>query len=318
MLSPSSDMSICIPCYNDLNGLQRTIESIFVQLGDQKYGSLQIVIGLNDCDFVATDIFPEQTLNSGAELHFFKTDKYLEYDDSIKFVASKVKTEFCAFVGCGELALAGLSDALLQFQNAKADFGLLPVALKHPGNSLTVDISDSCWSPAVLGIFNKVLSGHVFRTSSLQLILKNTQFTAFEWAHIEMALTVQGNSHEAPRVYSKPVILRSNFGHGWWTKSDIYKQYIEYCDLLLGYRDRYKNLTYVDEELRKAYSTRLLLMILQARGNNLQEIPLFFSNWVEKNCNGIVWRCALRTALIMPATLAKRLMVLANWYLTSR
>jgi len=318
MLSPSLDMSICIPCYNDPKGLQRTIESIFVQLGDQKYASLQIVIGLNDCAFGATDILSGQMLNCGAKLNFFKTDKYLEYDDSIRFVASKVKTEFCAFVGCGELALAGLSDALSQFQNAKADFGVLPVASKLPRSSVTVDISEPRWNPAVRGIFNKVLSGHIFRTSSLRLSLKNNRFRAFEWAHVEMALTVQGNSHAVPRVYSRPVILRSNSGRGWWTKSDIYKQYIEYCDLLLGYRDCYEHLTYVDDELRKAYSIRLLLMILQARGNNLHEVPLFFSNWVEKNCNGTVWRCALRIALIMPAKLANRFMTVANWYLARR
>jgi hypothetical protein len=318
MLTPNLNMTICIPCYNDLNGLKRTLESIFVELGEQNSGVLHIVVGLNDCAFVASDICFETVFNSSAELHFCKTDRYLEYDDSIKFVASRVKTDFCAFLGCGEVALAGLHDALLKFQNTKTDFGVLPVASKHPVRSSTISISGSFWSPVPCGIFNKVLSGHVFRTSSLQFVLKNNPFIAFEWAHIEMALMVQGNSHLTPQVFSKPVILRSNASRGWWTKSDIYKQYIEYCDLLLGYHYRYKNLKYVDDELRKAYSIRLLLMIIQARGNNMKEVPMFFSNWVKRNDNGIFWRYILQAALIMPATLANRLMAIVNWRLERR
>jgi len=318
MSTARMDMSICIPCYNDLNGLQRTIESVFVELGDKKSHILQIVVGLNDCTFVATDIFSQQELNGRAELHFFNTDRYLEYDDSIKFVASKVKTKFCAFLGCGELALPGLSDALLQFHNIETDFGVLPVASKHQREVATAGVSDAFWSPAKCGVFNKVLSGHVFRTSSLQFVLKNNPFIAFEWAHIEIALMVQGNSRFSPQLFNNQVILRSNADHGWWTKSDIYKQYIEYCDLLHGYCDRYKHLKYAEDELRKAYSIRLLLMIIQARGNNLREVPLFFSNWVRENCNGIVWRYMLCVALVMPANLAKRLMAIANWCLLHR
>jgi len=308
-------VSICIPCYSDPVGLKKTVDSLFACRDMLKHGSFHLVVGLNDCSFQKTDILSKEMLASRLRPKFYRTRRFLEYDESIKFLVSKVKTEFCIFIGCGELVLPSLFDALLEFPKMKVDFGVIPVCSPKARNSARAKFPKPCWERAIPGVFNKVLSGHVFRTSSLRFIQEPRPFCAMQWAHVEMALTVQGNSSTISMIYSMPEIIRIDNGEGWWTQPDIYQQYITYCDLLVVYNHRFKKLTYVVDELRKAYSIRLALMILQARKNNLKEVPLFFSNWIKKNCRWVVWRFVLRIALMMPKAVASILMAMANWLL---
>jgi len=274
-----------------------------------------IVIGLNDCSFGKKDIFKGQNLNPGIVISCFKTQKYLEYDDSILFVLSKVRSDFCLLIGCGDLALPNLSTALWSFGNSEAEFGLLPVRFEREGRRLTNLVPEGTWRSASSGVFNKVLSGHIFRTSSMNCFFERSPFLACEWAHVEIAIVVQGQKGNVALKYDSPAILREISESGWWTKVDIYKQYIQYCHLLSSYNDLYPNLAYVKEELNKAYSARLLLMILQVRANGLREIPLFFSDWISYHCKGWVHHFVMKLALWTPANLAARLMKLANWWL---
>ena len=311
----STSFSICIPCYDDLRGLRATLKSLVECLESKQKDQFHIVIGLNDCNFEKKDILKGQSLNPGIVISCYKTQKYLEYDDSILFVLSKVRSDFCLLIGCGDLALPNLSKALFSFGNSESEFGLLPVRVEREGKRLTNLVSEDTWRPTSLGVFNKVLSGHIFRTSSLNFLFERPPFLACEWAHVEIAIVVQGQKGNGSLKYDSPAILRYISESGWWTKVDIYKQYIEYCDLLLSYNDNYPNLAYVKEELNKAYSVRLLLMILQVRANGLREIPLFFSDWVRYCCNGRAHHFVMKLALRTPANLAAGLMKLANWWL---
>ena len=74
-------------------------------------------------------------------------------------------------------------------------------------------------------------------------------------------------------------------------------------------------MAYVKEELNKAYSVRLLLMILQARANGLKETPLFLSDWISYHSKGRVHNFVTKLALRTPDYLAARLMKWANWWL---
>ena len=226
-----------------------------------------------------------------------------------------MRSDFCLLIGCGDLALPNLSKALLSFGNSEPEFGLVPVRLERKGKKLTNLVPEDTWRPTSFGVFNKVLSGHIFRTSSLSFLFGAAPFLAREWAHVELAIVVQGQKENCALKYDSPAILRDNSGDGWWTKADIYKQYIEYCNLLVSYNDLYPNLAYVKEELNKAYSVRLLLMILQARANGLKKIPLFFSDWLSYNSKGGVHHLVMKLALRTPKNLAAGFMKLANRWL---
>ena len=312
----STRFSICIPCYDDLKGLRETLKSLMECLESKQKDQFHIIIGLNDCNFEKKDVLNGQNINSGVVISCFKTQKYLEYDDSILFVLSKVRSDFCLLIGCGDLALPNLSEALSSFGNSEPEFGLLPVRLERKAKRLTNLVPEYTWRSTSLGVFNKVLSGHIFRTASLKFLFEDAPFLACEWAHVEIAIAVQGQKKGNKALqYDGPAIRREISGSGWWTKVDIYKQYIEYCNLLLLYSDLYPNLAYVKEELNKAYSARLLLMILQARTNGLREIPLFFSDWISYYSKGRAHQFVMRLALRTPANLAAGLMKLANWWL---
>ena len=311
----NSKFSICIPCYDDLGGLRETLNSVLKQLDSDKEGQFYIVIGLNDCRFSEKDALDGQPSNKGVRLRFFKTEKYLEYDASIKFVLSKVKTDFCLLIGCGERVLPNFSHALLTFQDNQLDFGLLTVWHQKKGGSLKKPHTHGVWSGIPLGKFNKMVSGHLFRTEFLQNLLSTNSLITLEWAHIEIALLVQSESRNEAVGYEEPTIVRFDEEQGWWSGVDIYKQYIEYCDLLLTYNERYPKLVYVKKELKKAYWIRLLLMILQARSNGLREAPLFFRDWINLNCKGRFHRLVMTSALWTPAKMAAAFMVLANWIL---
>lgn len=312
MIDLYTNFSICIPCYNDLKGLRKTLKSLLEQLNRKKKDQIHIVIGLNDCTFDKKKVLKRQNIKPGVLISFFETQKYLDYDSSITFLLSKVSSKFCLIVGCGERALPGLSNALLTFENNNTDFGLLPVCIEGQGsNSARLELG-GVWCPAQPGIFNKVLSGHIFRTLNLQGICGIEQFVAYEWAHVEIALNVQGKSASGSVSYSRPVISRPHTDRGWWTKTDIFKQYIEYCDLLIKYGEKYPNLSFVKEELEKAYSIRLALMILQVKGNGLREAPLFLIQWIKKYCTNRMYYFFIKLVLIAPNNAARRLMKLAN------
>ena len=94
--------SICVPCYQDFEGLKKTIQSINACLLTSEIGKFQIIVGLNDCDFGVMQIKGAFDTIWQLDLIAYRTDRYLEYDDSIVFLLSKVTTEFCILLGCGE------------------------------------------------------------------------------------------------------------------------------------------------------------------------------------------------------------------------
>ena len=111
------------------------------------------------------------------------------------------------------------------------------------------------------GRFNKVLSGNMFRTVPLHTILEKNEFLGYEWAHVELSLLMQTNLNRKPMIYSNALIIREKFADGWWTKSDLYKQYIEYCDLMASYAKKYAILEYPQTEVRRAFGIRLFLCL---------------------------------------------------------
>ena len=313
MTRSTVSFSICIPCYNDFEGLHDTLRSIVENFDIERFDQFHVLVGLNDCKFGEEDILKAQSRKLGIPTKFFKTRKYLVYDKSIIFLLSKVNTDFCLLVGCGEVVLPNLFNALLAFGENDTDFGLLPVQLQESGNKSTDLDKEGSWKTTTPGIFNKVVSGHIFRTSSLNFLIKPQPFVAFDWAHIEMSLIVQGNTKFNSFIYTCPAIKRNISVSGWWTKTDIYKQYIEYCDILLKYRERYPQLEFLRIELQKAFSQRMLLMILQVRANGLREAPLFFCKWINQFSGNQINRFIMKSALRLPKKMAVKIMILANW-----
>ena len=119
--------SICVPCYQDFEGLTKTIQSINACLSSSEVGKFQIIVGLNDCDFGVAQIKGAFDTIWQLDLIAYRTDRYLEYDDSIVFLLSKVTTEFCILLGCGETIVLGFAKGLIEFRDQDADFGVVPV-----------------------------------------------------------------------------------------------------------------------------------------------------------------------------------------------
>ena len=117
----------------------------------------------------------------------------------------------------------------------------------------------------------------MFRTVPLHTILKKSEFLGHEWAHVELSLLMQTNLMRIPVIYSNALIIREKSVDGWWTKSDLYKQYIEYCELMASYAKRYATLEYPQTEVRRAFGIRLFLMLIQSRSNGLRDRPIFRS-----------------------------------------
>ena len=143
--------------------------------------------------------------------------------------------------------------------------------------------TENYWRACERGRFNKVLSGNMFRTVPLHTILKKSEFLGHEWAHVELSLLMQTNLMRIPVIYSNALIIREKFGDGWWTKSDLYKQYIEYCDLMASYAKKYAILEYPQTEVRRAFGIRLFLMLIQSRSNGLRDRPIFLDHWIAYN-----------------------------------
>ena len=302
--------SICVPCYQDFEGLTKTIQSINACLSTSEVGKFQIIVGLNDCDFGFTQIKSALDTIWRLDLIAHKTDRYLEYDDSIVFLLSKVTTEFCILLGCGEILGLGFSQGLIEFSNQGADFGIVPVdiinqPLELSAKKLYAAKTDNYWQACERGRFNKVLSGNMFRTAPLHTILKKIEFLGYEWAHVELSLLMQTSLTRIPVIYSHALIIRERSGDGWWTKSDLYKQYIEYCELIASYAKKYPTLEYPQTEVQRAFGIRLFLMLIQSRSNGLRDRPIFLDHWIAYNTKSRMKRFMLSLIWKMPIPLAK-------------
>lgn len=314
MIKTEPQFSICIPCYQDLGGLTKTVQSINACLSKSEVGKFQIIVGLNDCDFGVRQIKSAFDTNWRLDLIAHKTDRYLEYDDSIVFLLSKVKTEFCILLGCGETLELGFSQGLIEFSDQDADFGIVPVdiidqQLELSSKKSRLAKTDNYWQACERGRFNKVLSGNMFRTAPLHTILKKNEFIGYEWAHVELSLLLQTSLIRIPVIYSNALITRETSGDGWWTKSDLYKQYIEYYELTVSYANKYATLEYLQTEVRRAFGIRLFLMLIQSRSNGLRDRPIFLDHWIAYNTNSriklfmlfLIWKTPVPMAKLITA-----------------
>ena len=310
MIKTQPQFSICIPCYQDFDGLKQTIQSIDNSLLNSKVGSVQIRVGLNDCDFGVTQIKSAFDSVWRLDLVAHETGRYLEYDESIVFLLSQVSTEFCILLGCGETLGSGFLQGLIEFSDQGADFGVIPVEiidrqLALRGKKSDVAEKQGHWRTCQRGLFNKVLSGNMFRTAPLHSIMKTNKFFGYEWGHIELSLLMQTSLTTSPVIYSHALILREKSDEGWWTKSDHYNQYIEYCELMAFYAEKYAMLEYAQTEVRKAVGIRLILMLLQSRSNGLRDRPIFLDHWMADNIRSRIKLFMLSLIWITPIPVAK-------------
>ena len=145
MIKTQPQFSICIPCYQDFDGLKQTIQSIDNSLLNSKVGSVQIRVGLNDCDFGVTQIKSAFDSVWRLDLVAHETGRYLEYDESIVFLLSQVSTEFCILLGCGETLGSGFLQGLIEFSDQGADFGVIPVEIiDHATASSSLISKEGC------------------------------------------------------------------------------------------------------------------------------------------------------------------------------
>ena len=149
----------------------------------------------------------------------------------------------------------------------------------------------------------------MFRTVPLHTILKKSEFLGHEWAHVELSLLMQTNLMRIPVIYSNALIIREKFGDGWWTKSDLYKQYIEYCDLMASYAKKYAILEYPQTEVRRAFGIRLFLMLIQSRSNGLRDRPIFLDHWIAYNTKSRIKLFMLSLIWKTPIPFTKLIMV---------
>ena len=310
MVKTEPQFSICIPCYQDFDGLKRTIQSIDNSLLNSKVGRVQILVGLNDCDFGVTQIKSAFDSVWRLDLVGHKTGQYLEYDDSIVFLLSQVSTEFCILLGCGETVGSGFLEGLIEFSDQGTDFGMIPVEiidrqLESRGKKSHMAEEQGYWRACQRGRFNKVLSGNLFRTAPLHTIMKTNEFLGHEWGHIELSLLMQTSLMTTPVIYSHALILREKSDEGWWTKSDHYSQYIGYCELMALYAQKYAVLEYAKTEVRKAFGIRLILMLVQSRSNGLRDRPVFLDHWIADNTRSRIKLFMLSLIWITPIPVAK-------------
>ena len=193
MITTKPQFSICIPCYQDFRGLAKTIQSLNACLSTSEVGKFQILVGLNDCDFGVTQI--KCTVGNACRMNLVahKTDRYLEYDDSILFLLSRVTTEFCILLGCGETLRLGFLQSLIEFSNQDTDFGIVPIEIidqppKLIGKMSHLAKTENYWWTCERGRFNKVLSGNMFRTAPLHNIMRTSEFLGREWVHVELSM----------------------------------------------------------------------------------------------------------------------------------
>ena len=108
-------ISICIPCYSDLEGLRATISSVLASLAETPSIQCQFAIGLNHCDFAGDDVLASFRDAGSHTFSIGKSGGYLEYDDSLRFTISHASQDVCLLIGCGDIAKPGLGLAIEKF-----------------------------------------------------------------------------------------------------------------------------------------------------------------------------------------------------------
>jgi len=297
-------ISICIPCYRDLEGLRDTVSSILVSLAETPSIQCEFAVGLNHCDFTEDDVL---TAFRDVGCHTFSigtTNGYVEYDDSLRFTISHASHDVCLLMGCGDIAKSGLGRAIEKFLDGDLKMGVLLVEHGSVRSSLETRIGN--WQSTDSGFFNKVISGHIFDGSVLREAIKDP-LIGFEWGHVELAIRGAALAEGETWVMPQPVIWRSAQSTGWWMRADIIKQYVEYCFLIEGYHGRYPELAFPAYEARKSGGARLLLTILQARSNGFREMPLFLILWQEKYKVRKLVRMLIRALFLLPQPVVRNL-----------
>lgn len=297
-------ISICIPCYSDLEGLRATISSVLAALAETPSIQCQFAIGLNHCDFAENDVLASFRDAGSHTFSIGTNDSYLEYDDSLRFTISHASQDVCLFIGCGDVAKPGFGLAIEKFLDDELEMGVLLV--EHGAVCSSTQTRTGNWQLTHSGFFNKVLSGHLFDGKVLREAVKEP-LIGFEWGHVELAIRGAALSGGRTSVMSQPVIWRSAQSTGWWMRADMIKQYVEYCFLIKGYHERYPELAFPAAEARKSGGARLMLTILQARSNGFREMPLFLLLWIEKHGVGKPVRMLIRLSFLLPQPIVRKL-----------
>ena len=304
-------ITVCIPCYRDLAGLTDTISSLIGVLAEAPSIRCEFAIGLNHCDFGECEVLEPFCDVENCLFSIARSEVYLEYDHSLLLTISQASEDVCLLMGCGDIARPGLGIAIEKFMDDSLKMGVLLV--EHGTMNSPLDTPNYNWLPTSSGFFNKVLSGHLFDRKVLSEAAGD-QLIGFEWGHVELAIRGAAIAGGKTSVISQPVIWRSVNSNGWWTRTDIIKQYIEYCFLIDGYHKKYPDLSFPAVEARKSGGVRLLLTILQARYNGFREMPLFLLLWQEKHKVGKPLKMLIRMSFLIPRPLVRRcykLLVLA-------
>ena len=297
-------ISICIPCYRDLAGARATISSVLAALAETPSIQCEFVVGLNHCDFGEADLLAPFCDIGCHTFSIGTNDGYLEYDDSLIFTISHASQDVCLLMGCGDIAQPGLGLAIEKFLDDELNMGVLLV--DHEAACFSLETRIGNWQSTDSGFFNKVLSGHLFDGKVLRETVRDP-LIGFEWGHVELAIRGAALAGGTTSVMSQPVIWRNAHSTGWWMRSDIIKQYVEYCSLIESYHERYPELAFPAAEVRKSGGVRLLLTILQARSNGFRELPLFLILWQEKYKVRKLVRMLIRVAFVLPQPIVQKL-----------
>ena len=291
-------VSVCIPCWADFSGLRESLVSLSAACKHVNPGLVQIVVGLNECDFTDQDILAFLPADTNLSIRTGRTDGYLEYDESLEFTVNLAESDYCLLLGCGDRVLPTFAAAISSFEEMaeRTDFALFRVEANKRTFS---DIGLGRFEVADPGIFNKVLSGHLFSKAALLDALDGPRL-GFLWAHIDLALNVQGRSLKPSFEYSQAVIFRPQPEGGWWHRVDMAKQYIEYCALIETAVELYPRLHSVRLEQKKLYGIRILLTLAMARANGLTEMPSFLVDWVFEKSQPKLIFTVIRLLFVLP------------------
>ena len=295
-------VSVCIPCYRDLAGLQATIESFVVALAEVPSVRCEFAVGLNFCDFVKSDVVELFDSSVNFSLSIAETDGYLEYDESVKFSILQATGNVCLLMGCGDIAKPGLGVAIKNFIDDGLMVGILPV--EQGPKSSPVDAQSGVWQDAPAGFFNKVISGHLIDRKVLVESAAD-RFIGFEWAHVELAIRSAASTGGKTFVFSHPIIWRTTNSAGWWMRAEIVRVYVEYCFLVDAYHEKFPDCTFVQNEAQKSGGVRLFLTLLLARSNGLKELPSFVLLLQQKQKVSKTLRVLIRLSFLMPRWLVR-------------
>ena len=205
-------ISICIPCYRDLEGLRATISSVVAALAETPSIQCQFAIGLNHCDFAEDDVLASFRDAGSHTFSIGKSGGYLEYDDSLRFTISHASQDVCLLMGCGDIAKPGLGLAIEKFFDDELKMGVLRV--EHGAVCSPSQTRIGNWQLTDSGFFNKVISGHLFDGKVLREAVKDP-LIGFEWGHVELAIrgaALAGGKHRSCRSRSFGVARKAPDG----------------------------------------------------------------------------------------------------------